>query len=109
LLTARDFLHLQFTRSWRGYRPAQVDSFLRRVMTEYNALLEENAQLKQQLAGSPNAGSTDVGADNKVQEALQADIAAPQARLQALRQEETELLQLKRTNPGDNASVEVAP
>ncbi len=98
MLTPRDILRTEFGRGWRGYRTHQVDSFLRRVMTEYEALAQENEALKRRIgeeeadqAAAQTRASLrkEIAAGQEKLQALQAEAAAGQERLQRLRQEET--------------------
>lgn len=49
MLTARELLQTKFSVVLRGYNPRQVDDFLRRVVGEYETLLQENATLRARL------------------------------------------------------------
>jgi cell division initiation protein len=50
-LTPLDIYNKEFKSSFRGYQQDEVDEFLDEVRRDYEALLLENEDLKQQLAG----------------------------------------------------------
>ncbi len=50
MLTPLDISEKEFRRSIRGYSEEEVDSFLDRVVKDYELLYKENLRLKQQLA-----------------------------------------------------------
>lgn len=49
-LTPIDISNKRFRRALRGYRPSEVDEFLAEVVADYEAVVLENAQLREQLA-----------------------------------------------------------
>ena len=49
MITPLDIQNKEFSKAVRGYNQEEVDLFLDQVMTDYNALLSENEQLKLQL------------------------------------------------------------
>jgi cell division initiation protein len=49
-LTPIDITSKRFRRTWRGYRPSEVDGFLSEVGADYEAVVLENAQLREQVA-----------------------------------------------------------
>jgi len=52
-ITPHDIRQQQFTvRMFRGFHPQEVDAFLEDVADDYEALLKENALLKEQIAAS---------------------------------------------------------
>jgi cell division initiation protein len=52
-ITPHDIRQQQFTvRMFRGFDPSEVDAFLEDVADDYEALLKENALLKEQIAAS---------------------------------------------------------
>jgi len=48
-LTPLDIHNKEFNRSFRGYSEAEVDEFLDQVVKEFEALIRENAELKDRL------------------------------------------------------------
>jgi cell division initiation protein len=50
LLTPLDIHNKEFHRGMRGYREDEVDDFLDQVVADFEALLKENATLKDQVA-----------------------------------------------------------
>jgi cell division initiation protein len=50
-LTPLDIYNKEFKSGFRGYQQEEVDEFLDEVRRDYEALLMENEDLKQQLAG----------------------------------------------------------
>ena len=50
-LTPLDIYNKEFKHSFRGYQEDEVNEFLDEVVRDYEALLNENAQLKEQLSG----------------------------------------------------------
>lgn len=57
MLTPLDIQSAVFHRTWRGYREAEVDEFLDRVVVEYEQLYRENLALKAQLQGEGQVAS----------------------------------------------------
>ncbi|MCS6948952.1 MAG: DivIVA domain-containing protein [Armatimonadota bacterium] len=49
-LTPIDITNKRFRRALRGYRPSEVDEFLAEVGADYEAVVVENAHLREQLA-----------------------------------------------------------
>ncbi|MCS6831418.1 MAG: DivIVA domain-containing protein [Armatimonadota bacterium] len=49
-LTPIDITNKRFRRALRGYRPGEVDEFLAEVGADYEAVVVENARLKEQVA-----------------------------------------------------------
>lgn len=49
MLTPLEIHNKEFRRGMRGYREDEVDDFLDRVVADFEALLKENAALKEQL------------------------------------------------------------
>ena len=49
MLTALDIQNKEFIKGMRGYKEEDVDAFLDEVITDYQALTDENAALKAQL------------------------------------------------------------
>jgi cell division initiation protein len=49
-LTPIDITNKRFRRALRGYRPAEVDEFLTEVGADYEAVVVENARLREQVA-----------------------------------------------------------
>lgn len=49
MLTPRDIHEMEFKRVLRGYSPDEVDAFLGRVVSEYEALYRENEKLREQI------------------------------------------------------------
>lgn len=50
-LTPLDIYNKEFKHGFRGYQEDEVNEFLDEVVRDYEALLRENAELKEQLAG----------------------------------------------------------
>jgi cell division initiation protein len=50
-LTPVDIYNKEFKRSFRGYQEDEVNEFLDHVVRDYEAVLKENADLRQQLSG----------------------------------------------------------
>src|SRR5690625_441754 len=46
VLTPREIHEMEFTRVFRGYEPEEVDAFVERVVKGYEALYQENRDLK---------------------------------------------------------------
>lgn len=49
MLTPREIHEMEFTRVFRGYEPAEVDAFIEKVVKGYEALYQENKELREQL------------------------------------------------------------
>lgn len=49
-LTPIDITNKRFRRALRGYRPSEVDEFLAEVGADYEAVVVENARLREQMA-----------------------------------------------------------
>lgn len=49
-LTPIDITNKRFRRALRGYRPTEVDEFLQEVVADYEAVVVENARLREQVA-----------------------------------------------------------
>ncbi|RJQ28664.1 MAG: DivIVA domain-containing protein [Peptococcaceae bacterium] len=54
MLTPLDIQKKEFRRAFRGYNEEEVDSFLDRVVEDYEKLLKENQKLQECLAESDN-------------------------------------------------------
>jgi cell division initiation protein len=50
-LTPLDIYNKEFKHGFRGYQEDEVNEFLDEVVRDYEAMLNENAQLKEQLSG----------------------------------------------------------
>ncbi len=50
-LTPLDIYNKEFKHGFRGYQEDEVNEFLDEVVRDYEAILNENAQLKEQLSG----------------------------------------------------------
>lgn len=50
-LTPLDIYNKEFKHGFRGYQEDEVNEFLDEVVRDYEAILSENAQLKEQLSG----------------------------------------------------------
>ncbi len=48
-LTPMDIHNVQFDRSFRGYNTDEVDEFLEKVAKDYENLVQENTELKEQI------------------------------------------------------------
>lgn len=49
MLTPREIHEMEFTRVFRGYEPAEVDAFIEKVVKGYEALYQENKELREKL------------------------------------------------------------
>ena len=50
MLTPRDLAKVEFKTAFRGYNEQQVDEFVKRVVSEYEAVYRENQELKKKIA-----------------------------------------------------------
>lgn len=49
MLTPREIHEMEFTRVFRGYEPEEVDAFVEKVVKGYEALYQENKELRERL------------------------------------------------------------
>lgn len=70
-ITPMDIRQQQFTvRMFRGFHPQEVDAFLEDVADDYEALLKENALLKEQIAAQEERQRGVVERERMLQETL---------------------------------------
>ena len=70
-ITPHDIRQQQFTvRMFRGFHPQEVDAFLEDVADDYEALLKENALLKEQIAAQEERQRGVVERERMLQETL---------------------------------------
>ncbi len=94
-ITAMDIQQKGFEHAFRGYDVAQVDDFLEHVASEIDLLVNENAELKEQLAAGASAApapeAASAGSDDRIAQAeAAAKAAADQARAIAAQAKATE-------------------
>lgn len=100
MLTARELLNTRFDQVFRGYNPSQVDSFIARLVGEYETLLQENKALKKTGAAPEQTAVPDLAPVNQQLVQAQAQLAdieqkvkAAQLELQLLQDERIQLQQ----------------
>jgi len=49
MLKPRDLAKVEFKRVWRGYSEKEVDEFVQKVVTEYEALYQKNQELEEEI------------------------------------------------------------
>ncbi len=49
MLKPIDIHNMDFTRSFKGYNPEEVDDFLATIVTKYETIYQENKQLREKL------------------------------------------------------------
>ena len=70
-ITPHDIRQQQFTvRMFRGFDPSEVDAFLEDVADDYEALLKDNALLKEQLAALEERSRGVIEREKNLQEVL---------------------------------------
>lgn len=86
-LTPLDIRQQHFVRSFRGYDPAQVDEFMRRVSEELDRLLREHVQEEERLRSAQEQLRAFRERERAMNEAL---IAAQQLRVETREQAQRE-------------------
>lgn len=82
MLTPLDIQKKEFRHSFRGYNNEEVDSFLDRIMQDYEALYRENLDLKEHLAQSEQ----NMARYREIEDVLQKTMVLAQKNADELRQ-----------------------
>lgn len=82
MLTPLDIQKKEFRRSFRGYNNEEVDSFLDRIMQDYETLYRENQDLKERLAQSEQ----NMARYREIEDVLQKTMVLAQKNADELRQ-----------------------
>ncbi|MDO5398331.1 MAG: DivIVA domain-containing protein [bacterium] len=70
MLRPIDIQNKEFEKKIKGYNPDQVDDFLDKVITDYEAVIKENKSLKEKL----EVNSTDIERYKKIEKTLDAAV-----------------------------------
>lgn len=74
MLTPRDIHEATFHVVWRGYSEKEVDAFLSKVVSEYEAILQQNEALKKKVAVLESELLERNAVDQEVRDALTAAV-----------------------------------
>lgn len=86
MLTARELLNTHFDQAFRGYNPGQVDTFITRLVGEYETLMQENHALKAAAAQS-EVVAVDEAVPSAHRDAVDEQVIKAQEQLSQLEQE----------------------
>jgi cell division initiation protein len=70
MLTPLDIHNKEFTKSMRGYKPEEVDSFLDEIIKDFETLFRENHELKEQMQKNQEEANTVKEKERSIQEAV---------------------------------------
>lgn len=101
MLTPREIHEIEFRRVLRGYEPAEVDAFVERVVKSYEALYQENKNLKARLRKAEEALRSRSERSDLTEEVLRLAQQAAQDLKQAAEREAEALLTEARTQAAD--------
>jgi cell division initiation protein len=70
MLTPLDIHNKEFTKSMRGYKPEEVDSFLDEIIKDFETLFRENHEMKEQMQKNQEEANSVKEKERSIQEAV---------------------------------------